>query len=308
MLEITNLQKSYGTHAVLRGVDLQVARGHIVSLLGKNGAGKTTLVSIVAGLQRADGGTIKVDGMEATGRTSAIRQCMGVAPQELGIYPTLTVADNLRFFGQLHGLVGQALQKRIRHVAESLSLDPLLSQTAGTLSGGQKRRLHTASALLHQPKLVFLDEPTVGADVQTRAEIVKAVQELASQGTTVVYSTHYLPEVEALGGEVAILDGGRIVVRDSVEALISTYGTPVVEITFSQEAPNWILQQGRMDRQGHSLRVTAPNPDAVIAEILQQSTQQLAGLRTIEVIRPSLENAYLAITGQHYSKEKQTGE
>lgn len=308
MLEITNLQKSYGTHAVLRGVTLQLARGRILSLLGKNGAGKTTLVSIVAGLQRADGGLIKVDGMEATSRTAAIRQSMGIAPQELGIYPTLTVADNLRFFGQLHGLVGPALQKRIRHVAESLSLDPLLTQTAGTLSGGQKRRLHTASALLHQPKLVFLDEPTVGADVQTRTEIVRAVQELARQGTTVVYSTHYLPEVEALGGEVAILEEGRILVRDSVEALISTHGTPVVEVTFSQEAPDLVLQQGRIARQGHSLRIATSHPGAAIAEILQQPTQQLTGLRTIEVIRPSLENAYLALTGRSYSTEKQTGE
>lgn len=210
MLEIINLRKSYGTKTVLQGVTLSVARGQVMSLLGANGAGKTTLASIVAGLRTADSGEVRVGGLDAISRTRFIRRLIGLAPQELGIYPTLSVVENLRFFGRLCGLFGQKLDKRIQEVAEALSLEEILLQTAGTLSGGQKRRLHTGTALLHCPPLVFLDEPTVGADVRTRAEILRLVHSLAAQGSAVVYSTHYLQEVESLGASVCILESGRI--------------------------------------------------------------------------------------------------
>ena len=208
MLEITGLRKAYGDHEVLRGVDLEASAGEIVGLLGPNGAGKTTLVSIVAGLRRADAGTVTVDGIDALAHPERAREVLGLAPQELGIYPVLSVERNLRFFAELSGLTGRRLRERVIEVADALDLTKLLGQRASTLSGGQKRRLHTAMALVHEPKVLFLDEPTVGADVRTRNRILQVVRLRAEAGCAVVYTSHYLTEIEDLAATVAVLEAG----------------------------------------------------------------------------------------------------
>ena len=199
MLHIEALRKSYGEVVALQGVDMDVSAGEIVSLLGPNGAGKTTIVSIVAGLRRADGGVVKVDGLDALRRSSEVRRRIGLAPQDLGIYPVVSVRNNFRLFGRLAGLGDRELRTRIDEVAEALDITDLLDRQGGTLSGGQKRRVHTAIALLHRPRLLLLDEATTGADVETRGHILDLVRELAAQGSAVLYSTDYLQEVEDLG-------------------------------------------------------------------------------------------------------------
>ncbi|MEA2480422.1 MAG: type transport system ATP-binding protein, partial [Thermoleophilaceae bacterium] len=216
MLYVTGVKKAYGDHAVLKGVDLEIQPGEIVGLLGPNGAGKTSLVSVIAGLRSADEGSVYINGVDALANPSEARLYLGIAPQDLGIYPTMSVERNLRIFGELNGLGGDLLRSRVAEVAAALSLDPLLKRPAGTLSGGQQRRLHTGMAMLHHPSLLILDEPTVGADVRTRQEILDAVKALAAEGRAICYSTHYLPEIEELGASVAILDGGQIVARGSI--------------------------------------------------------------------------------------------
>jgi ABC-2 type transport system ATP-binding protein len=176
VLEIVELRKAYGDRQVLDGVSLTVDKGQIVGLLGANGAGKTTLISIVAGLRRADSGQARVAGVDALRHPHRVAGRIGLAPQQLGLYPTLTVADNLAFFARLAGLKGNA---RASEIAERLDLTAQLRQRAGTLSGGQRRRLHTGMVVLHRPELLFLDEPTVGADVRSRAGILDLVRELA---------------------------------------------------------------------------------------------------------------------------------
>jgi len=237
MLRIRDLRKRYGDLEVLRGVDLDAAAGRVVALLGPNGAGKTTLVSIVAGLRSADAGSVHIGGIDALAEPAAARGMLGLAPQDLGIYPTLSVHRNLAFFGELAGLRGAALASRIREVCDALEMSDLLPRRAGELSGGQKRRLHTAIAILHRPPLLFLDEPTVGADVQTRARLLRAVRSLADDGVAVVYTTHYLAEVEELDADVAILEGGRVIERASVGELVARHGTPALRLTFDGPAP-----------------------------------------------------------------------
>ncbi len=229
MLRIYGLQKSYGKLPVLEGVDLQVSPGEVCGLIGPNGAGKTTLVSIVTGLRDADAGSVRVAGLDAApgnkaGR-AAIRGIIGCAPQELGLYPTISVRTNMEFFGRWNGVTGRKLSTKIEEVADQLDLVNLLESRAGDLSGGQKRRLHTALALLHAPRLLFLDEPTAGADVVARMKLLEAVKKIASDGCAVVYATHYLAEIESLGASVAVLAAGRIRERGPLAKVAALHGT-----------------------------------------------------------------------------------
>src|SRR6516162_3474926 len=196
MLRVRGLRKGYGSRLALAGVDLDVAAGAIVGLVGPNGAGKTTLVSIVAGLRHPDAGTVEVAGYDAVAAPARVRPLIGLAPQDTGLYATLTVRDNLAYFAGLAGLRGRERRRSVDAVADALALCDLLDRRAGQLSGGERRRVHSAIALVHRPPLVLLDEPTTGADVETRAGILTMVRGLADAGSAVVYSTHYLHEIE----------------------------------------------------------------------------------------------------------------
>jgi ABC-2 type transport system ATP-binding protein len=299
MLDIQGLQKRYGDHEVLRGVDLHASPGEIVGLLGPNGAGKTTLVSIVAGLRPADAGAVTVDGIDALAHPERSRAAIGLAPQDLGVYPILSVYRNLALFGELAGLHGNELRRRIAEVAESLDLTDMLPKKAAALSGGQKRRLHTAMALVNRPKLLFLDEPTVGADVQSRGRILTAVRDLAATGCAVIYTSHYLPEIEALAATVAILEHGQIVARGPLQELVSQYGSPALRLTFDGPAP----QLPGFELAGHEATLHTAHPAHAAADILQHLNGRGAHLRSVDIVRPSLEAAYLALTGRRSNDE-----
>jgi ABC-2 type transport system ATP-binding protein len=210
MLEINGLTKAYGRLRVLRGVDLTVPPGRITGLVGANGAGKTTLISIATGLIRPDAGRVNIAGFDVLTDRRRAASRFGLAPQDLGVYPTLTVVQNLEFAARIGGVRSRAVRGRVDEVSGLLGLTELGASRASDLSGGQKRRLHTAMALIHRPAVLFLDEPTVGADVRARAGILDVVRAMAAQGTAVLYTTHYLAELEALGSDVAVLHEGRI--------------------------------------------------------------------------------------------------
>ena len=299
MLSIQGLQKRYGEHQVLRGVDLHASPGEIVGLLGPNGAGKTTLVSIVAGLRPADGGVVEVDGIDALAHPDRARAAIGLAPQDLGIYPILSVSQNLALFGELAGLRGPQLREQIDEVAGALDLTDLLAKKAAALSGGQKRRLHTAMALVNRPRLLFLDEPTVGADVQSRGRILAAVRELTAGGCAVIYTSHYLNEIEELAATVAVLEGGRIVARGPLAELVSRHGSPALRLSFDGPAP----QLAGFEIAGREAILRTPHPAHAAAEVLQRLNGQSARLRSVDIVRPSLEAAYLAMTGRRSNDE-----
>ncbi len=304
MLRIAGLRKSYGDVEALRGVDLDVADGEVVALLGPNGAGKTTLVSIVCGLRTADAGAVEVGGIDALSRSREARALIGLAPQDTGIYPVVSVRQNLSLFGELAGVQRRDLTRRVDEVAEALDITDLLDRQAGKLSGGQKRRVHTAIAFMHRPRLLMLDEATTGADVETRSHILNLVRHLADEGSAVVYSTHYLAEVTALtGATVAILDGGEVIARGDVEALVAAHAEPSLDLSFHGPAP-------RLDRPDTTtvderrLRVTAPDPAATLVDVLPGLPS--GSLASVEIVRPDLEAVYLALTGRRYDADGAT--
>jgi ABC-2 type transport system ATP-binding protein len=292
MLEVQSITKAYSGNPVLRGVDLRVRPGEVVALLGPNGAGKTTLAAIVAGLRSASTGTVLIDGHDVTRQPWQARDLLGLAPQQLGIYPTLTARRNLQLFGELAGLRGSATRSRIDDVTQALGLVAMLDQRAGTLSGGQQRRLHTAMALLHRPRLLLLDEPTVGADVESRRQILALVRQLADDGCAVCYATHYLPEIEDLSARVAVLHRGRIVADAPVDALVRQRGQGSLRLTFRGEAPD----VPGLRRRGHELSGEAENPARALSDVFSRLGPDIDRLEAVEVGQPSLESAYLAIT------------
>ena len=301
-LEITGLEKSYGRTTALAGIDLRVEAGSILGLLGPNGAGKTTLVSIVAGLRRPDAGRVEVCGIDVVGDPNHARPLIGIAPQDTGVYLPLTVRDNMRFFAGLAGMSRAATATRIEEVANALDLTPLLGRRGAQLSGGERRRLHTAIALLHRPALILLDEPTTGADVVTRAQILDLVRALANDGSAVVYSTHYLHEIETLEADVAFIDRGRIVTRGRTAELIRDHGTSALLLTFDASVPDAARVDGAIV-DGASVRIPATDPAARAAQLLPALGADARRLSSIEIERPSLESVYLAVTGRRYAAE-----
>jgi ABC-2 type transport system ATP-binding protein len=301
-LLVQGLRKSYGKTVALAGVDLRVEPGTVLGLLGPNGAGKTSLVSIVAGLRRPDAGRVVVCGIDAVRSPREVRARLGIAPQETGVYLPLRVRDNLRFFAGLAGLRRSEAAARIDEVAHALGLEALLDRRAAQLSGGERRRVHTAIALLHRPALVLLDEPTTGADVRTRTQILDLVRDLARAGSAVVYSTHYLQEIETLGADVAFLDRGRVVARGSLAELVERHGTSVLELTFERAVPAAARTAGAVV-DGTSVRIPATDPAARAAQLLPALGADAGALRSIEILRPSLESVYLAVTGRRYETE-----
>ena len=293
MLEIRGLCKSYGPMKVLDGVDLSVASGEICGLVGPNGAGKTTLVSIVTGLRDADAGEVRIDGRDASANRKSIRSIIGCAPQELGLYPTISVRANMEFFGRWNGLRGATLHTRTDEVSDQLGLAGLFDRRAGELSGGEKRRVHTALAVLHRPRLLFLDEPTVGADVVARMKLLEAVKNIAAEGCAVLYATHYLAEIETLGASVAVLEHGLIRERGTLEAVVSRHGHARAELEFTGDAPGLDGWQ----RRGPRLWLVTKDPASATAEAITRLNGAAAKLRSVRMVPPSLESAYLTITG-----------
>ncbi|MFD9672337.1 ABC transporter ATP-binding protein [Streptomyces sp. NPDC059981] len=296
-LRLRAVTKRYGAATALDGVALDIAEGEITGLLGHNGAGKTTLMSLVAGLLRPDGGAIEVLGVPLERDPRRARRLLGLAPQELGVYPPLTVRQNLRFFAELAGLRGAALRRRTEEVAEPLGLTGLLERRVAHLSGGEQRRVHTAMALLHRPRLLLLDEPTAGVDVETRARLIDFVRQLAAEGAAVCYSTHYLAEVEALDASVAVLDHGRLLARGTLAELVDRHGESAVELTFGDGSPPGPLPWPTTWEAG-VLRVHVEQPHLAVPEVLAALGAAVSGLVNLRVVRPGLESAFLRLTGR----------
>ncbi len=221
ILEIANVRKRYGNTVALNGVSLTVNAGELFGLLGPNGAGKTTLLSIASGLLDADSGTIHLDGRRFTRHDADLRRLVGIGTQDLAIYPDLTARENVRFFGNLYGLDRSHLANRTEELLTAVGLHDRADHRAGTFSGGMKRRLNLAVAVVHSPKLLLLDEPTTGVDPQSRQLIFAIVKSLNVAGMTVVYTSHYMEEVQALCPRIAIVDGGRAIACDTIGHLLA---------------------------------------------------------------------------------------
>jgi ABC-2 type transport system ATP-binding protein len=242
-----------------------------------------------------DAGSVRVSGVDVARDPRRARASIGLAPQETGVYMPLSVRDNLRFFGGLCDLRGRELRTRIDDVAAALILDQLMDRRARDLSGGERRRLHTAIAVLHRPRLVLLDEPTTGADVQTRRELLRLVMELSHDGAAVLYSTHYLQEIEELGADIALIDHGRIIARGDLRELVRRHGASALQLSFAGVVPECArLPQSRV--VDSTVTIPTDDPGATAAHVLAALGPDASSLASVAIIRPTLESVFTALT------------
>jgi ABC-2 type transport system ATP-binding protein len=232
ILELRGLGKDYGARRAVGAVDLDVRAGEIFGLLGPNGAGKTTTISMACGVVTPTRGSVRIDGKGLHDEPLAARRAIGLVPQDLALYEELSPVQNLVFFGKLYGLGGAELDRQVAWALETAGLADRGDEPARRFSGGMKRRLNLAAGLVHRPRLLVLDEPTVGVDPQSRKHIFDMLRALRAAGTTIVYTSHYMEEVEALCDRVAIMDGGKVIAAGAVAELRERHGGANLEAVF----------------------------------------------------------------------------
>ncbi len=279
MLHLRDIRKRFGTVNAVDGLSLTVTNGEVFGLLGPNGAGKTTTISMAIGLLRPDTGTVELDGLGPP-TNLAVRRHIGVAPQALALYDALSADENLRFFGRVYGLRGTRLTERASAVLHDVGLLPRRTDRVATFSGGMKRRLNLAVAMLHDPPLLLLDEPTAGVDPQSRHHILELVASLRAQGRTILYTTHYMEEAQRVCDRVAVIDHGKLLALGTVSELLAAHGG----------RPTLALHRGESIE-----RLETDDPVPVIAQALASSAPTLTGLA---IERPSLETVFLRLTGR----------
>jgi ABC-2 type transport system ATP-binding protein len=301
MISIKDVRKSYGEKPALRGVSLDVVRGECLGLLGPNGAGKTTLIRSLVARVALEAGTISVDGA-APGSAEA-RAKLGYIPQELALYPLLTARENLLTFGSYQGMSGAALRESVEWCLQWAALSDRQKEPIKGFSGGMKRRLNMACGLIHRPKVVLMDEPTVGVDPQSRERIYEMIEALRKGGTSVVYTTHYMEEAQRLCDRVAIIDHGQLIAIGTVAELIANaFGTKQqVEVRFlrppSSALEEWIARRGGTSSEA-SATFAIEDAAKQVPELLTGLAAQGAAVGELSVKSPTLESVFLKITGR----------
>jgi len=303
VLEVVDVRKRFGPNVALAGVSLAVEPGELFGLLGPNGAGKTTLISILSGLTNADGGGVRLFGERFDRSRRDLRRLVGIGTQDLSIYPDLTARENLAFFGKLYGLSGNTLESRVDETLAAVGLTERANDRAGTFSGGMKRRLNLAAAVVHGPKLLFLDEPTTGVDPQSRNHIFRHVKALNAAGMTVVYTSHYMEEVQALCKRIAILDGGTLRACDTLPNLLNTldrrvrfrFAAPVAGFeNHLTELPGAI----KVTATESGFDVTTDSIPELLPRVMALAAERGATIAAIEPREPTLERVFLHLTGR----------
>ena len=277
MLTLTNVRKAFGATVAVDGLSLAVRRGEVLGLLGPNGAGKSTSVSLSVGLLTPDSGEVRIEGL-GNPADPAVRARIGVAPQSLALYDLLTAEENLRFFGEVYGLSGAQLATRVGWCLDFVGLTDRKNDRVGTYSGGMKRRINLATALVHNPDLLLLDEPTVGVDPQSRNRIFESIEALHREGRTIIYTTHYMEEAERLCNRIAIVDAGKLMALGTLAELLAESGGP----------PTLVVQAGGTER-----RVQTTDPLAELNRIAAHTP-----VDAFQMERPTLEQVFLRLTGR----------
>jgi len=223
-IEIQDLVKFYkgNDEPALNGVSLVVPKGEVFGLLGPNGAGKTTTINILCGILAASSGNIKISGMDSQKHRKEIKHIIGIAPQDIALYPALSARENLNYIGSMYGLSGKLLKERVNQCLSLFGLEKFANRQLRTYSGGMKRRINLIAGILHQPEILFLDEPTVGIDVQSRTVIIEYLKQLNSEGTTIIYTSHYMEEAELVCSSIAIIDQGKIITQGRPSEMIGS--------------------------------------------------------------------------------------
>jgi ABC-2 type transport system ATP-binding protein len=304
VIEVSNLRKKYGEIEALKGVSFRVRAGEIYGLLGPNGAGKSTAIGVLCGLVTPDAGQVSLDGIDIGRRPVDARKVLGVVPQEVALYSEFSARDNLSFFGRLYGLGGARLSEAIASALARVNLGDRATEPIERFSGGMLRRLNIAAGLLHQPKVVLMDEPTVGLDPQSRASILDLVRSIADAGSAVVYTTHYLDEAERLCDRIGIIDHGGILAEGTLQELREAAGAREIIALRGTFAPDVVTREMQKHPEFEVLKVT----DVELLLTVQRAEQHVAALlaaasalgtvREVAIRQPSLENLFIKLTGR----------
>ncbi len=331
ILEVLNLVKKFGNLTAVSGVSFDVEEGEVFGLLGPNGAGKTTTISMLTGVIPPSSGTARIGGMDILREPVKVKSIIGLVPQDLALYPTLSARANLNFFGSIYGLRGKELSERVDDVLEIVSLKDRQKDAVEKFSGGMKRRVNIAAGLVHHPRLLFLDEPTVGVDPQSRNHIFESVLKLnRERNMSIIYTSHYMEEVELLCNRVAIVDQGKIIALDTIKNLIALLGGGVIQIGVKQaddalvttiaELPavkNAMLMPVPTDGseaaaegapaaaaapeekpQARLLKVEAENSRVAIVNVLGVLNDRDIPITSLDILEPNLESVFLYLTGK----------
>src|SRR2546423_1237225 len=305
MLEARALKKTYGKLIAVDGVSLQARAGETIGLLGPNGAGKTTTVSMIAGLLPPDSGEVLIEGSPLGGDTDPIKRKIGLVPQDIALYDELSADDNLSFFAALYELSGAAAKQAIKDALELVGLSDRAKDRVGTFSGGMKRRLNLAAALLHDPQILLLDEPTVGVDPQSRNAIFDNLLTLKTRGKTLLYTTHYMEEAERLCDRIIIIDHGKVIADDTLHGLHRLL--PVTNVlAIELEAPNGLRAEQLLalpevesaELRERVLRVGVRTLEHGTPGVLRWLSANGHSYQHIVSERPDLETVFLTLTGR----------
>lgn len=297
MIEVKKAGKTYGSKRVLEDVHLSIDKGACFGLLGPNGAGKSTLMKILAGIILDFEGDIQIENMSMRRDRDQIQHRIGYVPQEISLEEKLSAADNLRFFGRMHGLKGKELTSRMQEVLEMVGLSNRQHDKISTYSGGMKRRINIGCAMLHRPDILIIDEPTVGVDPHSRNYIFEMIRALKQEGTTILYSSHYMEEIQQLCDSLALIDQGRVVETGTIRDIRFRHAAPSIYVEAAHLKPEHLSSFGNVSKHGDGYVIETERALSAIHELAAWlQTKQIEPER-LEITRPSLEDIFLQLTG-----------
>ncbi len=304
IITVENLVKKFNGHTAVDGISFGIKRGEIFGLLGPNGAGKSTIISILCCLLEPSLGRVMIDGLEIKKNASDIKKIIGVVPQEISLYPTLTARENLEFYGKIYSLSGRTLKSRVESLLDMVGLTERADDLLEGYSGGMKRRINIAAALLHEPRILYLDEPSTGVDPQSRRRIYDTIQDLNRQGTTVLLTTHQMEDAEKLCHRIAIMDKGKLIALDTLKGLLELVGkSDLIHVLATEILPGPVesikrmpnVQKVSLDEGNMTIQLLRGRESLVgIIDILVSSGTRV---ESIYIKEPDLESLFLHLTG-----------
>ncbi|MEN6554934.1 MAG: ATP-binding cassette domain-containing protein [Anaerolineaceae bacterium] len=307
VLEVHNLVKKYGENTAVNDVSFDIQEGEIFSLLGPNGAGKTTTISILSTLLSPTAGDATIFGHSVTRDPMEVKRLIGVVPQEIALYDDMSALENLNFWGEMYGLSGGALKTRVKELLEQIGLADRAKERIKTYSGGMKRRVNIAVGLMHQPRLLFMDEPTVGIDPQSRRAILDSVKSLNAAGMTILYTTHYMEEAQELSDRVGIIDHGKLIALGTQSELTAKVGemdTLILHLAENEDSGHLaqalktlsgVLQANPSD---HTVALVTPVAEELLAPVVSRANELGIKIQSVDMREPNLEAVFLHLTGR----------
>ncbi len=305
LIKAVGIKKYYKKVRAVDGIDLEVKEGEILGILGPNGAGKSTAISVISSLLKPDGGDVLFKGQSILKNPGDLRRVMGIVPQDVALYPDLSAAENLKFFGKLYGLRGEGLQERIHEVLDLLGLNGRAKDAVKNYSGGMKRRVNIGAALLHHPEVLIMDEPTVGIDPQSRSHILDTVKALNKKGMTIIYTSHYMEEVEHLCDRIYVMDHGKVIASGTKEDLKNLMGgDDIVSLQTDRVSEDFLkdlrgnVKVRNVDQKDGSITLMVQKDCDILSDIFEAASKNGVKLKSLDVKTPTLEDVFLYLTGR----------